>query len=251
MVEVEVGRGRRRGVDGEPLAHRGSTRPRPRPPATSQWRGAPAATPPRSRRCPTGTAAAGSRRRRACAAHRSDSVRRSITSSQVMSAHARAARPRPSPRSRAGGQRPQARRWRRRSPPASGSATRPVSPSVTNSSGPPASVGGDHRLAREEGLHRDVAVVLVERRVVGGAAARVQVDERRRRPRSRAAPRGPRRPRPTICLRSSSRQRARARDLEPRPAAHALHGVDGEVEALQAVEPAGVEEVVAVGPSSR
>ena len=85
-----------------------------------------------------------------------------------------------------------------------GSATRPFSPSVTNSSGPPASVVVTHGLSREERLHGHVAVVLVQ-----GARSRRRGTPRRGRrgrPRRRSpgAPRGRRSPARSICFCSSS-----------------------------------------------
>ena len=60
----------------------------------------------------------------------------------------------------------------------SGATIQPFSPSRTNSSGPPLSVHGDHRLCRRERLDGHEAVVLALRHEHHGAAAREMIDQR-------------------------------------------------------------------------
>ena len=60
---------------------------------------------------------------------------------------------------------------------ARGAHTKPLTPSTTNSLGPPESEAGHHRLPGEERLERDIAEVLVERRINHRQRPGVQPDQ--------------------------------------------------------------------------
>ena len=66
---------------------------------------------------------------------------------------------------------------RRPGPRGSGAHTHPLTPSMTNSFGPPESIGSHDRLLRQERLERDVAEILVERRIDDRERVSVQLDE--------------------------------------------------------------------------
>ena len=115
--------------------------------------------------------------------HVSPRSRLSMTPSQVMRRAPRRSRRRPM-RRRAPRDRRAAGRSRRRSPRRRARTTKPFTPSTTNSFGPPESVAVITGLRAEKRLERDVAEVLVERRIDDAERARVELDQlRRRRPR--------------------------------------------------------------------
>ena len=147
-----------------------------------------------------------------------------MTRSQVMSGHARAARLAhfAEPRLAAGPQ-PVDGVGERLGRRLADESRLPVRHELEDS---PGIVRRHHGLAREERLHRDVAVVLVHGRVERRTAARRRGRAAPRWRRSPRARRGRRAPRPSICFSSSGpsgpspaiTRRARLR--------HALHGVD-------------------------
>ena len=132
----------------------------------------------------------------------------------------------------------------------SGSATQPETPSSTNSSGPPGVRARDHRLGREEALERHVPVVLV------AAAETARRGSERATPACAAPAASPgsssTRPRSSELgdqlghrIEVGSSIVRIAGDHESDVGRHVAHRLDGEVLALDRIDPAREEDVVA------
>ena len=111
---------------------------------------------------------------------------------------------------------------------------------------------GDDRLARQERLERDVAEVLVERRIDDRQRARVELDQLVVVDVAEERPRG----RLDAALRRGQRLdvvalRAVAGDDQPERAERRRHRADDEIDALDRLEPPDREHVVAVAARLR